>query len=183
MIKLDEYVKLRNSNLTDERRTECELDITDENEARKWLFQENIRLEQYKSRLEQEKAQLEQLKKNFQLEQNKVQRQNRVIKQQLEQEKRLFEMKWKVLEGELRQLASDRTRMDREREELNAIKASRPINDFQYSMFFVGVTNRLMLKKRYKDLLKIFHPDNVAGDHETVQEINREYEELKQIFV
>lgn len=181
MIRLDEHRKINDSNLTDERETD--FDVTDEDKARKWLFQENIRLEQRKIELEQEKAQLEQLKRNFQMEQNMAEQQNRSMKQQLEREKRLFDMKWKVLEDELRRLASDRTRIDREREEINAMKESKPINDFQYSMFFVGVTNRLMLKKRYKDLIKIFHPDNVAGDHETVQEINREYEELKQIFV
>lgn len=38
-----------------------------------------------------------------------------------------------------------------------------------------------MLKKRYKDLIKIYHPDNVAGDTRTVQEINKEYEKMKQL--
>ena len=44
---------------------------------------------------------------------------------------------------------------------------------------FRGVKNPLALKKRYKDLIKIFHPDNVAGDKEMIQKINREYESLK----
>lgn len=34
------------------------------------------------------------------------------------------------------------------------------------------------LKKRYKQLLKIYHPDNLCGDTETLQEINREYDRL-----
>ena len=46
-------------------------------------------------------------------------------------------------------------------------------------MLFRGVNSFLALKKRYKDLIKMYHPDNVAGDHEMVQLINREYEELK----
>ena len=45
--------------------------------------------------------------------------------------------------------------------------------------FFAGVTSELALKKRYKDLIKIYHPDNVSGDTDTVQEINREYDALK----
>ena len=50
-------------------------------------------------------------------------------------------------------------------------------------LFFRGVGNELMLKKRYKDLIKIYHPDNVAGDTRTVQEINKEYEKMKQLFL
>ena len=34
------------------------------------------------------------------------------------------------------------------------------------------------VKKRYKQLLKIYHPDNLCGDTETLQEINREYDRL-----
>lgn len=137
---------------------EMDFDVTDEKEAKKWLFKENIRLGQQKAELEWER-------------------------EQLEREKHLFDMKWQLLEEELRRLAEDRKKMEREREEINGLKASRSINEFSYSVFFVGVSNRLMLKKRYKDLIKIFHPDNLAGHKETLQEINREYENLKQIFV
>ena len=42
--------------------------------------------------------------------------------------------------------------------------------------------NELALKKRYKDLIKIYHPDNLDGDTGTIQEINREYERLKKVF-
>ena len=45
-------------------------------------------------------------------------------------------------------------------------------------MFFAGVNSLGSLKKRYKDLLKIYHPDNVNGDTEVLQEINREYDRL-----
>ena len=38
------------------------------------------------------------------------------------------------------------------------------------------------MKKRYKDLLKIFHPDNLCGDREVVQIINAEYTNLNQEF-
>ena len=34
----------------------------------------------------------------------------------------------------------------------------------------------------YRDLLKIYHPDNIGGDTYTIQEINREYDCLKQRF-
>ena len=44
---------------------------------------------------------------------------------------------------------------------------------------FAGVTNPLALKKRYRDLLKIFHPDNLCGDTNMVTIINKQYEKLK----
>ena len=50
------------------------------------------------------------------------------------------------------------------------------------SVFFQGVHNPLSLKKRYKDLIKIFHPDNVAGDKDVIQRINKEYERLREKY-
>ena len=49
-------------------------------------------------------------------------------------------------------------------------------------MLFQGVNSLLALKKRYKDLIKMYHPDNVAGDHGMVLVINNVYEELRQEF-
>ena len=56
------------------------------------------------------------------------------------------------------------------------------VSSYRSSVFFNGVDNVLALKKRYRDLLKIFHPDNMDGDNETVQAINREYAILKEQF-
>ena len=39
-----------------------------------------------------------------------------------------------------------------------------------------------ILKKRYKDLLKIYHPDNASGDVQTIQEIHREYDILMEKY-
>ena len=49
-------------------------------------------------------------------------------------------------------------------------------------LFFKGVDNELALKKRYRDLTKIFHPDNLNGDTDTLKHINKEYNALKQIY-
>ncbi len=49
-------------------------------------------------------------------------------------------------------------------------------------LLFRGATNPLALRKRYKDLMKIFHPDNLSGDGELVQMINREYNRRKNHF-
>lgn len=44
--------------------------------------------------------------------------------------------------------------------------------------YFKGVSNSSELKKRYKDLMKIYHPDNTAGDADVMRRIKAEYEEL-----
>lgn len=158
-------------------------DETDTNETKKWLFRENIRLEQQRKELEAQRAQLEKQKKEFHMEQDMAADRNRLLRRQLENEKRLFDMKWKLLEDELRRVAEDKRQMEQERQEYQALLESRDTAKLHYELFFIGVNNKQALKKRYKDLIKIFHPDNLAGDKATLQEINREYDVLRQIFI
>ena len=44
--------------------------------------------------------------------------------------------------------------------------------------YFAGVTDIETLRKRYRELLKKFHPDNDGGSVEITQEINAEYDRL-----
>ena len=97
----------------------------------------------------------------------------------------------KILEEELLKLATEKQQMERKKEFYSRV------NDFErrYSapdteknivrgdLFFCGVGNKQSLKKRYKDLIKIYHPDNLDGDNDTIQEINREYDHLSKVFV
>ncbi|MDD3414476.1 MAG: hypothetical protein PHY47_10820 [Lachnospiraceae bacterium] len=46
------------------------------------------------------------------------------------------------------------------------------------SEFFKGINNITELKKRYLDLMKIYHPDNSSGDINVTQKIQQEYEKL-----
>lgn len=46
------------------------------------------------------------------------------------------------------------------------------------SNYFAGVNDLESLKKRYRDLLKIYHPDNQNGDESMSKQIQAEYEEL-----
>lgn len=50
------------------------------------------------------------------------------------------------------------------------------------SEFFRGVTNRSELKKRYLDLLKIYHPDNPSGDPGITRRVQEEYKELSAFY-
>ena len=47
-------------------------------------------------------------------------------------------------------------------------------------LLFRGINNPLALRKRYRDLIKIFHPDNLFGDGELAGQINKEYLKRKQ---
>lgn len=50
--------------------------------------------------------------------------------------------------------------------------------------FFTGVKNGEQLKKRYKDLIKLYHPDNGGPKRsaETIMQIKQEYAELSRFF-
>lgn len=169
--------------MLEQRRTEEELDWKQAEEKRKWFFRENVRLEQQRRELEDERAQLEQQKKEFQRKQEMAEARNRFERRQIEQERRLFELKWKVLEDELVRLARDKRKVEQEKKACRDLKASQHSRKIHYEVFFVGVNSRQSLKKRYRELLKIFHPDNLDGDKATLQEINREYDNLKKIFI
>lgn len=156
-----------------EHATKEELD-----EIKKWFFKENMRIQQEKTALENEKKAFESEKQNYEMEQEMASLKIQMFRKQLDKEKRMFDLKWKKLEEEVYRLATERDEISRAREELAAMEASG-----SYEIFFVGVNSEASLKKRYKDLLKIFHPDNLNGDTSTLQEINKEYDSLRQIFL
>lgn len=151
-------------------------------EKKKWLFKENIRLDELRRSLEEERKlldiQLGMLKKQ--------QRKNAILEKQLENQKRLFDSQWQILERETRQLAIDKERFERHkivyRDEISREVRKSMSNTSGVKIFFKGVDNAQSLKKRYRALLKIYHPDNVNGDNSLLQAIIDEYERLKNIL-
>lgn len=103
----------------------------------------------------------------------------------LERQEKQFEMKWEMLIRETQKLADDKKQFERRKKFYDQVQASymepyqEPDNIVHGEMFFSGVSDKKALKKRYKDLIKIYHPDGESGDNATVAEINREYEDLK----
>ena len=105
-------------------------------------------------------------------------------------EKDLFEKQWAVVERELVRMAKDRDRLakekayiQREKDELKRMRqASQGEAAIRSGTFFCGVSSLSALKKRYRDLMKVYHPDNENGDETTVLYINKEYEKLKVKF-
>lgn len=138
---------------------------------------------------EEEIGQLRQTLKNeiAALKQKQIcfEREKKDFQKKRAQEDQLFDLKWKLLEEEAKRLAEEESRIERKRNFYERIReeerSSTPITMeiIRGDKFFAGVTSELALKKRYKDLIKIYHPDNVSGDTDTVQEINREYDALK----
>lgn len=110
----------------------------------------------------------------------------------LEQQQRLFDMKFRILEEELQKLATEKEHVEKQKAFYNRVNEYESRNANRYvetesnvvkgELFFSGVGSKQSLKKRYKDLIKIYHPDNLDGDTETIQEINSEYNKLCALY-
>ncbi|MCI9137587.1 MAG: molecular chaperone DnaJ [Lachnospiraceae bacterium] len=150
-------------------------------------IQEEAAKEARENILEEERQKLEEDKRKFEWEKREFYYRKKMEERRFEEETRLFQMKWKILESELQKLAREKQdiAMEKERchQEFNQHKSyTVPIKDGEAELFFSGVNNELALKKRYKELIKIYHPDNLAGDTVTLQMINRTYDILKKQF-
>ena len=147
-------------------------ELSSEDEKKKWLFKENIRLQELSRNLEDERKLIEIQMGMLQRQQSK----NMLLKKQLESQRDLFEQKWNILERETRQLAIDKDKFEREKliyKDKVYREARRSMSNAEnVKIFFKGVEDTTSLKKRYKALLKIYHPDNMHGDKELLQAIN-----------
>lgn len=148
-----------------------------------WLFQDTVEFEKEKEELKQERREIESMRRKLEWDMEDFQRKVAIEEQKLEREKQLFEMKWRLLEKEAANLAKERDEFNYKMREFEAsILQQPPVQDMECGLLFRGVTNELSLKKRYKDLMKIYHPDNIAGDTGIVQEISKQYEEMQTQF-
>ncbi len=170
-------------------------DIKNVKKFEQWCFKQTVEIEHKKQKLQDERQNLSKERIRLAEEADQLERERRTLlrKQELEsirmkQEQHLFDMKWKILEEELKKLASEKQQVQRQREFFHRATdyqkgpsrtTSNTSNVVKGELFFVGVNNEASLKKRYKDLIKIYHPDNLAGDTGTIQEINREYDKLR----
>lgn len=147
---------------------ESEMEALSEEELRQfkhWLFKENIRI-------------------------NAERKEIKETKERLKRDNLLFDKKLEILQDGFRKLDMDRKKLEKEKmrfqlereyyEEdcLAGVVGQGPVAQ----QLFCRVKNKLTLKKRYKDLIKIYHPDNIAGNHDMVVLINKEYEQLKNEF-
>lgn len=155
----------------------------DEEQKRKWIFNEYIRLQEMDKNLEDERKLIEIQKGMLQRQQNK----SLLLKKQLENQKNLFDQKWQILEKETRQLALDKEKFNREKlmyKDKVYREARRSMSNAEnVKIFFKGVNDTDSLKKRYKALVKIYHPDNMNGDKDLLLAIQEEYERLSRFYL
>ncbi len=168
--------------LADEETTQDELQ-----ELKAWLFRENIRLATAAAELEEKQSKFAEEKERFQEEMKVLNRKMTNEQRRIKKDHQLVAEKLEIIKDGFQKLDMDRRRLDKEWARLTAEKEFMEEHGLydglpEVSVFYRGVKNPLTLKKRYKDLTKIFHPDNLAGDTEIIQKINREYENLKREF-
>ena len=150
-----------------------------------------IRIDQEKNELEEEKKKIEELRESLEKDRKQFEKEVEEINKSLEDSRKKLEYdeaflnkKQMVIESGFKQLDADRQRLHQEKEEFRKLRERVPVQrhapvlEYRQGIFFKGVTDEKGLKKRYKDLIKVFHPDNFNGDNVTLQNINREYETL-----
>lgn len=161
-----------------------EKDLSD---IKEWFFAENIRLSEERDKLEEDRRAFEREKNATMDELN-----GKIIKtelqfRQLEERNKLVTEQLEYIQQEYKRIEADRKNVEEERETFEKIKkfrrpAQNTVTYVGTDLLFKGVKDENSLKKRYRDLLKIFHPDNLSGDTTIIQNINKEYEALKKIY-
>lgn len=167
------------------------------------LFMENVRLMTERSQIEseaeelagirvdlaRERRQLEHEKKQLALEMNQLRDEVNYERKRLKDDEKRLDQKQRLIERSFELLSDDKDNIKRQYEKLEHEKIeyrkrySLNSSDIYIDgIFFRGVNNISSLKKRYKDLLKIYHPDNAYGDNDILLKINSEYEKLRKRF-
>lgn len=154
-----------------------------------WLFQENIRLQNERNELEDMQDRLLEEKNRFHDEMDAISRHIAMEQKRLREENLFFDKKLAILQDGFRKLDEDRQqfeqekrrleqggRYQRQREEVEMLGQG----DSIAHVLFRSAETPLTLRKRYRDLLKIFHPDNFCGDAELMQYINREFQRRRE---
>lgn len=152
-------------------------------EVKLWLFKENLRLMS-------EKREFDEVRDRFINERVKLRDEldslNRTIlleRQRLNEDNRFFDKKMDILKAGFAQLEADKRAFEKEKKQIKDIDFSNDFLKDEYAMaaeiMFMSAKNPMELRKRYKDLVKLYHPDNVAGDANLIAAINKEYERRK----
>lgn len=161
-------------------------DIETLKEAKLWLFQEHVRLENAKKELEDMQDKFNKERSRFRDEMNLVNHRVVIERKRLKEENLFFDKKMAILQGGFSQLEADRRKLEQERkdfEQKRMLLEESPhsvLNGNIAQALFRNAHNPLALRKRYRDLVKIFHPDNFFGDEEMIQMINKEFARLKE---
>lgn len=156
-------------------------------EAKHWLFQENIRIGIERKELEENFDRFQKERAQFKKEMEDLNHRTILERKRLKEESLFFDKKMAILKNGFLQLDADRQEFEKQKRSLAEAQRRIELQDKNRTSYpqdmvqrlFAGINNPLLLRKRYKDLIKIFHPDNLCGDEELVQMINREFARRK----
>lgn len=154
-------------------------------EMRLWLFKESCRLEYQERVLDEKKEKLEDAEEELARKEERLQQRVEREREALADKEELVEQKLEMLRDAYDRLDADKERLERAKTRFEKEKSyfeGASYYDDGKELLFKGVNSQLALKKRYKDLVRIFHPDNICGDERVIQIINQEYESLLQSF-
>lgn len=159
-----------------------------------FLFQENLRLAQERINLEDERKRINKLQDDFLKDRVKLRdeldelnRRTLNERKRLREENLFFEKKMDILTAGFRNLEDDRRKFEAEKKSyleaqktfIKETSSKEELSKTAEMLFRTIGSNTLGLRKRYKDLIKIFHPDNLFGDHELCQALNKEYQKMR----
>lgn len=146
-----------------------------------WLFWENVRIKAERQELDEQLKIFEEAKKNFEHEKEAIIQSAERDKKRLNREREIIDKKLKILENAYVDFNKEKRLLEKQRVLLEEkMKAFRVSNNryTEDTSFFRGVTDITSLKKRYRDLSRIYHPDNTNGDQATFQLIKNEFEQI-----
>ncbi|MBQ7918859.1 MAG: hypothetical protein IJ324_02815 [Lachnospiraceae bacterium] len=166
--------------------------ISDEEQiraAKQWLFSEYVRISSEASELAQMKDKFNKERATYTQEMNALNHRMVMEQKRLREEHMFFDKKLAILQQGFKELEEDRRRLEQERKQLKYAQADQNYNsggtvriqdaeDF-VALLFRNINNPLTLQKRYRDLVKIYHPDNFCGDEQLIQLINKEFKRRK----
>ena len=165
----------------------------------KWCFKNVVEIEHERQLVNEQREALEKEKEDLKWERVEFEKNRESRKKLMAAEDRVFEMKLNVLKQEYTKLAAEKQYLEKQKRAFNGgYQQSRTTGNTgantgstahtrtgtaKYgTVFFGGVFDEATLKKRYKDLMKIYHPDNLSGDTGVLQEINCEYDIMKKSY-
>ena len=160
--------------------------------AKLWLFQENIRIQNEKNAIDEMQDKFIQEKARHRKDVDALNHRMTIEQKRLKDENLIVEKKMDILREGFRKLEEDRKKFERDKKlyetnrryDAGFSTSKRYINMDEFVGVLFRNTNSLMsLRKRYKDLMKIFHPDNNSGDAELVQLINKEFARRKEEYL
>ncbi|MCR5473680.1 MAG: hypothetical protein K6F28_00600 [Lachnospiraceae bacterium] len=151
-----------------------------------WLFKESVRLRDERFDLEMQRRDFLNERENAREENRRYEEHLALRTRQLRNEEELIEKKHDIIKRGFEELDRDRqalvAREEMIREQEKRLAENESVRSGQIAeandILFAGADNILLLKKRYKDLMKMFHPDCLGGDTEMVKALNRTYDRL-----